>query len=150
VDIHHIKKIVSAGGVVLRPGKDSIEVALIRTVGSVGYQLPKGMLDDGETREMAALREVREETGVHAELIEHIGRIAYSYSADYGKGEEHFEKTVDFFLMSYVSGSILDHDNEVAEVMWVNIAEAERVMRYESEIGIIKAIPTESLSRLLA
>ncbi len=141
---------MSAGGVVLRLGKESIEVALIRVKGNIGFQLPKGLLDDGETVEAAALREVKEETGVHAELIEHIGQISYSYSADYGKGEEHFEKTVDFFLMRYVSGSILDHDDEVEEVIWSDFEEAEQVMLYESEIGIINAIPREKLSLLLA
>ena len=133
------KKVFSAGGVVLRRVDDELEVALIRIKGNTKFQLPKGLADEGETSEDAALREIREETGLEAEIVSHIGKISYRYSADYGDGLRNFEKTVDFFLMRYISGETADHDDEVEEAVWMNIADAEASMSYESELQILKS-----------
>ena len=143
------KKLSSAGGVVLRKRDGVIEIAVIRTKGNEKFQLPKGLLDKDESPEQAALREVGEETGLVAQSIGHLGSVAYTYSADYGSGVETFDKTVDFFLMRFVSGETSDHDEEVEEARWIDIVDAEDLMLFDSEKEILKSIPPETLNELL-
>ena len=65
---NHIE-LVSAGGVVFRDAEGGIEIVLITTDEEFRWQLPKGLIDEGETEEQAALREVSEETGVEGRIL---------------------------------------------------------------------------------
>ena len=134
---------VSAGGVVVRDGQVIVIVPVKR--GARGQRvlgLPKGHLDPGETAEQAATREVREETGVVAELLEPLGTIAYTYDR---KGRRR-NKRVSFFLFRYASGSLEDHDHEIEEARWMPLAEAAKSLSYEGERGIV----ARALSRTVA
>lgn len=91
--------------------------------------LPKGHPDGDETPEQAAAREVREETGVTAELIEKLGDIEYSYERRRGR----VAKRVSFYLFEYRSGDVADHDHEIEEARWIPLAEAARELTYEGE-----------------
>jgi 8-oxo-dGTP pyrophosphatase MutT (NUDIX family) len=91
--------------------------------------LPKGHLDDAETAEQAAVREVREEGGVEAELVSHLGDVRYWYRR---KGRS-VPKRVRFFLFRYRSGDPADHDDEVEEARWMGLAEASTALSYEGE-----------------
>ena len=72
----------SAGGVAVREINGALHVAIVKMLPEMRWQLPKGIIDPGETPEIAALREVNEEAGVTCELIESIERIEYWFSAD--------------------------------------------------------------------
>ena len=63
--------------------------------------LPKGGMEAGETPEQVAAREVREETGVVANVLEPLGDVRYTYR----RGGRRVRKTVHFFLCEYVDGS---------------------------------------------
>jgi 8-oxo-dGTP pyrophosphatase MutT (NUDIX family) len=91
--------------------------------------LPKGHPDDGESPAAAALREVREETGVEAELVERLGDIRYWYS----RQGERVMKMVTFFLLRYRSGNLADHDHEVEEALWIPLEEAPGRLAYKGE-----------------
>lgn len=124
----------SAGGVVVR----GHEVAVIvpRKRGPHGERvlgLPKGHPDGDESAERAALREVREETGLEVELVSPLGEIAYSYERD-GRT---VDKTVAFYLMRYRSGS-LEHDQEIEEVRWMALEEAARALTFAGEREIVQ------------
>ena len=120
----------SAGGVVVRGEEVATIVPTRRAAdGSSVLALPKGHVDPGETPIEAAIREVREETGVVAEPVCELGESRYWYRRD-GRT---VGKTVAFFLFSYVEGDTADHDDEVEEVRWLALQVAERELSHDAE-----------------
>lgn len=121
---------VSAGGVVVNEGNVLVIVPTRRAAdGSLVLGLPKGHPDEGETLVQAAIREVREETGVRAELLGELGEVRYWYVRD----RRRVAKSVYFFLFRYVSGDLEDHDEEVLEARWMGFAEAQKALSYPGE-----------------
>jgi 8-oxo-dGTP pyrophosphatase MutT (NUDIX family) len=141
---------VSAGGVAfrLRDEDGGFDVALIRTHEG-RWQLPKGWIEDGETPEQAAIREVREEAGVDAELVGPLDTIRYTYKSTYDPEPALVQKQVHFFLLRYVGGSTGDHDDEVLEARWTEIAEAEQMLAFKDEKRMV-AMAREALTRATA
>ena len=132
------KEQVSAGGVAFREAGGVTEVALI-SVGEDGrWQLPKGLVDRGESAEAAALREVREETGLACEVVAPLETIEYWYFSKGGPERVRFHKRVHFFLMRYVSGRVAEHDDEVNEARWVLIEEAAEMLAFKSERKVLE------------
>jgi len=122
----------SAGGVVVRDDDRHVLVIVPTRRAADGKKvlcLPKGHLDPGETARQAALREVREETGVQAEFLGDLGEVRYWYRRD-GRS---VPKSVVFYLFRYLSGDTADHDDEVEEVRWIGLPEAARALSYEGE-----------------
>lgn len=129
------EKQVSAGGVAFRHDGDMPEVALIRVRDR--WQLPKGMVNRGESDEAAAQREVREETGIHTELLERIDTIEYWFYSTKRGNRVRLHKFVHFYLLRYLSGVTDDHDHEVDEARWVAIDQAEAMLTFDSERTIL-------------
>ena len=131
-----IKKQTSSGGVIFRHSRKGIEVALIAVKNKTVWCLPKGAIDKNEDFQTAAVREVREETGLLGEIIDEIGKISYWY---FSKDENvKFNKTVYFYLMEYKSGSTDAHDQEVDEARWFLIDEAINKLTYKGEKEILQ------------
>jgi 8-oxo-dGTP pyrophosphatase MutT (NUDIX family) len=124
---------ISAGGVAFRQTDSGFEIALISVAPSNRWQLPKGLIDAGETPEIAALREVREEAGIDCDLIDKIETIEYWYVGDRRGERVRFHKFVHFFLMKYASGDVANHDHEVSEARWVKIDEAIKMLAFKDE-----------------
>ena len=121
----------SFGGVVVRDG----QVLVITPAGRSRVRtLPKGGANDGESDEAAATREVREETGVHARVVERLGDVEYWYR----RGGRRVFKTVGFFLCEYVSGDTADHDHEVDDASWVPQERALAELTYPGERSIVE------------
>jgi 8-oxo-dGTP pyrophosphatase MutT (NUDIX family) len=118
----------SAGGVVVRRMRGEPFVAVVRVRDEI-LALPKGHPDGDESAEEAARREVREETGIEAELVEKLGDIRYWYA----RQGQRVMKIVAFFLFRYLSGSLQDHDHEVEEALWILLDEAPDRLAYEGE-----------------
>ena len=120
----------SAGGVVVRDGRCIVIVPTRRAAdGSRVLALPKGHPDGSESAADAALREVREETGVDAALVEKLGDIRYWYM----RGGRRIAKVVSFFLLDYVAGELDDHDHEVEHAEWMPLEQAARQLTYKGE-----------------
>jgi 8-oxo-dGTP pyrophosphatase MutT (NUDIX family) len=130
-----VEREFSAGGVVVRNMRGRPYVAAVRVKDGSVLALPKGHIDPGESAAEAAAREVREETGVAATLIEKLDDIRYWYSRE-GK---RVLKVVSFFLFRYRSGSVRDHDYEVVSAEWVPLAAAPTLLSYRGEKEVAAA-----------
>lgn len=125
---------VSAGGVVFRRSAgDRIDIVLVRVGPKDRWQLPKGLVEEGEAPETTAIREVREEAGVDAALIQAIEAIEYWYVGSHGSERVRFHKRVHFYLLEYRGGDVRDHDHEVSEARWIPVADSERMLSFASE-----------------
>jgi len=129
---------VSAGGAVLRKSAAGLEVALISVGSPPRWQLPKGLIDAGESAEQAAVREVKEEAGIVASPAELIEKVEYWYQAKRGTERIRYHKFVNFFLMWYESGDVAHHDNEVNEARWFGAPEAIGALAFRSERSIVE------------
>src|SRR5829696_9246559 len=125
----------SSGGAVICTRDGMTCVALIATRGKTRWGLPKGAVSQGETSEQAALREVREETGIEAEIVKPLDTIEYFFRA----GDTLIRKRVDFYLMRYVSGELTPQLSEVDDVEWVELSEAIHRASFESERKLLEA-----------
>jgi len=146
----------SAGGVVLRHIRGAWQVALIepniinadtitrrakaRPEGTV-FALPKGGVDEGETPEQSADREVFEETGVRGLCLFRLTTIRYVYVRSWG-GREQVSKSVCFYLFLYSSGRLgqirPDMRDEVRKAFWFPLDKAHRKLTYRGEREVLK------------
>lgn len=125
----------AAGGVVFRRGPEGIEIVVVLRRDPPLVALPKGKPDPGETDEATALREVREETGLQTRILERLGEVRYWFPDTDGV---RVDKTVTFFLMEPVGGSLDLHDHEFDEVVWMHLAEAERRLTHRNQTHILE------------
>ena len=125
----------SAGGVLVRRLRGRWMVAAIRPAGRPQglWALPKGRIDEGESGELTALREVAEETGATGRSLGKLGDVRYWFNWD---GERVF-KVVSFFLVRYESGKLGEipeaFRHEVEEVRWLPLDEAPQTLAYQGE-----------------
>jgi len=130
----------AAGGVVRREGEHGTEVALLGRMNDGSWVFPKGTPTPGESLEATALREVREETGLDVRIVRPLGEMTYSFVA----GGERIHKVVHFFLMEAVGGDPSLHDAEYDEVRWVTIADARRMLTFDTYRDVLdRAIAAE-------
>jgi 8-oxo-(d)GTP phosphatase len=121
----------SAGGVVWRPAGDTVEIAIVHRDRYDDWSLPKGKLDAREHLLTAAVREVREETGVVG--LPQVRLPAISYLT----GEPDTEKTVDLWSMRATEVTPFEANDEVSEVRWVRVAEAGGLLTYVHDRGVV-------------
>jgi 8-oxo-dGTP pyrophosphatase MutT (NUDIX family) len=113
------------------------------------WALPKGRIDEGESGEATALREVAEETGAHGRSLGKLGDVKYVFTwpPKPAAGERIF-KVVSFFLIRYEGGRLgalaEEFRHEVAEVKWLPLEEAPRLLAYGGE----KDMARKALERL--
>ena len=130
----------SAGGLVLdRPALDARAALIGRRDrrGRIVWSLPKGHLEQGESQEDAAVREVAEETGIHGRIVGSLGSIDFWFTA----GGRRIHKTVHHYLMLAESGELSDEDIEVAAVAWVPLDETLGRLAYATERDLIARVP---------
>jgi 8-oxo-dGTP pyrophosphatase MutT (NUDIX family) len=124
----------SAGGVVHRTRDGQQEIVLVHRRHPRLWALPKGTPNAGETLEETALRETREESGLEVEIEAPIRAIQYFFV----RGRTRFHKTVHFYLMRPVGGSLEQHDHEFDEVAWHQVEEAVELMNHATERMVVE------------
>jgi 8-oxo-dGTP pyrophosphatase MutT (NUDIX family) len=142
----------SAGGVVVRRMKHRWWIAAIEPQGRRSpasrpsrresvLALPKGAVDNGETPDQAALREIHEETGVLAEMITKLKEIKYYYIRSWGDHQRVF-KLVAFYLLAYRSGRLgnisVPMRKEVKRALWIPLEDAPTELSYPGEREVAK------------
>ena len=127
------KKEISAGGIVYK--KEGGQLLWLTTQHSLhkGWSFPKGLIgdiDQNESKESAAIREVREEGGIQTKIID-SEPVAVFYK--YRFGEYLIDKTVYYFLMEYIEGDIKDHDWEVSDVKFLPEDEIGKILSFTTD-----------------
>lgn len=131
----------SAGGIVLN---NQGQVLLIQANGSnrrlkpntAYWGFPKGQIEAGHTSQETALREVKEEGGVEAEIVERVGYSKYVYT--HPQTKDKIFKIVAVYLMKYLSGDPKDHDWEVAEAGWFTPEEALKKLSFSQDRQLLE------------
>jgi ADP-ribose pyrophosphatase YjhB (NUDIX family) len=134
----------SAGGLVVDADEHGRRAALIARHdrrGRLVWSLPKGHVEAGETLEIAAVREIAEETGIAGRVVAPLGTIDFWFVAD----GRRVHKTVHHYLLLAEGGELSDEDIEVVEVAWVPLEELAQRLAYDDERRLVDQVP-----RLLA
>ena len=129
---------ISAGGVAFRWIESEPQIAIVSMKPKLRWQLPKGIVDPGESPEVTAVREVREEAGVETERLGLIETIEYWYRSVRNGQPVRYHKFVHFYLMEYRSGDVANHDHEVEEARWVSFEEALELLEFKSEREVVE------------
>lgn len=128
------KQEFSAGGIVFKKEGERTFILVTQHSGHHGWVFPKGLIDNGESKEAAAIREVREEGGVVAKITHPLKESTYFYQF---KGEK-IKKTVSYFVMEYVSGDINDHDWEMEAAEWLEKDKVLARLTYPSDKKVLQ------------
>jgi 8-oxo-dGTP pyrophosphatase MutT (NUDIX family) len=136
----------SAGGLVVdllqRPPRVAV-IARLNRAGKIEWCLPKGHVEAGETPEMAAVREIEEETGIRGKILGSLGSIDYWFSV----AGKRVHKLVHHFLLEAVGGELTvenDPDQEAVEAAWVPLPELGALLAFPNE----RRIAREASARL--
>jgi 8-oxo-dGTP pyrophosphatase MutT (NUDIX family) len=131
---------ISAGGLVIDgidgPREDQLAALIGRMDrrGRMIWSLPKGHIEQGETAEQTAIREVAEETGIHGHVLAALGSIDYWFVTE----GRRVHKTVHHYLLRFSGGELCDEDVEVTEVAWVPVTELPKRLAYADERRLAK------------
>jgi 8-oxo-(d)GTP phosphatase len=122
----------AAGGLVVRRQSGLLQIVVVHRPEQEDWSFPKGKLEPRETLDVAALREVREETGMTCDLLRFIGHTEYVDR----KGRQ---KTVAYWIMAATGGSFSRND-EVDELRWLPLDEASRLLSYARDQELIAVL----------
>ena len=125
----------AAGGLIVRRQSGQLEVALVHRPMHQDWSYPKGKLEEGETFEDAAQREVLEETGFICRLLRFVGHTDYADR----KGRP---KVVAYWVMSAVAGTFVPNE-EVDELRWADVTTAGQVLSYERDRELLAVVAAD-------
>jgi ADP-ribose pyrophosphatase YjhB (NUDIX family) len=134
---------VSAGGLVVDTGglesggRRAALIARHDRRGRLVWSLPKGHVEQGETPEIAAVREIAEETGIAGRVVAPLGTIDFWFVAE----GRRVHKTVHHYLLLAEGGELSDADIEVVEVAWVPLEELADRLAYDDERRLVDLVP---------
>lgn len=125
----------AAGGLVVRRVAGQLEIAVVHRPVHQDWSYPKGKLEEGETFEDAAQREVLEETGLVCQLARFVGHTDYADR----KGRP---KVVAYWVMSVVAGTFAPNE-EVDELRWVDVEVAGQLLTYERDRELLAVVAAD-------
>jgi 8-oxo-dGTP pyrophosphatase MutT (NUDIX family) len=122
----------AAGGLVVRRHNSSLEIVVVHRPVHQDWSFPKGKLEEGETFEEAALREVHEETGMECRLVRFVGHTEYVDR----KGRP---KAVAYWVMEALRGTF-GPNPEVDELRWLSLDEASNMLSYPRDRELVAIV----------
>jgi len=127
--VMYMKKEKSCGAVVIKEEQDGVKVLIIKQHDEY-WHFPKGHVEEGETEEETAIREIKEETNIDVEIDNNFRKVI-TYSP-----KEGVIKDVVFFIGKAISFDIVIDPNELIDAKWVNIKEARDYFTHENTKGV--------------
>ena len=121
----------SCGAIVYRRFHGNIEILLIKHINSGHWSFPKGHVEGDETELETAKREIKEETGLDV-ILDQTFRETVSYSP-----KRDTQKVVVYFLALARNYDFVPQEEEIAEIRWVDIIRAARMLTYENDKTIV-------------
>ncbi len=121
----------SCGAIVYRKYHGNTEILLVKSIKSGHWSFPKGHMEEGETEEETARREIKEETGVDV-LLDTGFRELVSYSP-----KRNTKKTVVYFVGMATNHDLIPQKEEIAELKWHEIGQAQSVLTYDNDKLIV-------------
>jgi 8-oxo-dGTP pyrophosphatase MutT (NUDIX family) len=122
----------AAGGVPVRNGPSGLEMLVVHRASYGDWTFPKGKCEPDESDEACAVREVEEETGLRCELLDELPSTSYTDA----RGRP---KRVRYWRLDVVGG-VLAFDHEVDSGRWVPSDEAARLLTYERDLEVLRAL----------
>ncbi len=123
----------AGGGLVVRRIRGRLEVVIVHRPARADWTFPKGKLEDGETLEQCALREVHEETGLICRLGRFLGHTEYRDRKDR-------QKVVAYWKMTVEKDEGFTLNDEVDELRWLDVADALALLSYERDAELLAAL----------
>ena len=121
----------SCGAIVYRKYHGNTEILLVRHIKSGYWSFPKGHVEEGETEEETARREIKEETGLDV-LLDTGFRETVTFSP-----KRNTKKTVVYFVGMATSHELVPQQEEISELRWHEIGQAISVLTYENDKMIV-------------
>ena len=122
----------SCGAIVIHKDGDRCKILLVRNHNGRNYSFPKGHVEQGETEEQTAIREVKEETGLDISIIPSFREVA-DY-CPFGK----IRKRVVFFMAQTMSNQVHIQEEEIDSYIWVDLNEAHTRCTYDNDLRVIR------------
>ena len=121
--------------IVAQPGEIYYEPELKNNNGRY-WSFPKGHIEDGETEQETAIREIKEETGLDVTLVNNFREI--SEYCPFGK----IRKRVVFFLARAFTDNVRIQEEEIDSYIWVDLQQARKLCSYDNDLRIIEKAET--------
>ena len=132
----------SSGGIIFYKTKQNTKILLVKNNNGRYWSFPKGHIEQGETEQETAIREIKEETGLDVTLVNNFREI--SEYCPFGK----IRKRVVFFLARAFTDNVKIQEEEIDSFIWVDLQQARKLCSYDNDLRIIdKAETTIHLMR---